>query len=109
MTAQEKSELDAIVKAMADTGMVSKIILFGSQARGEAMPDSDIDLCALTHIKDRNPVDITVDLRMKIYDVQKSPLDLLTYNQDEFIYHAKRKTSFEHEIAEHGVVLYERG
>lgn len=108
MDSRVKSELDAIVKVMVDTGWVSKIILFGSQARGEEMPDSDIDLCALTPIKDRHPLDITVDLRMKLYDIQKSPMDLLTYNQDEFARHAARPTSFEYEIAQNGVVLYER-
>ena len=47
MTMTRKKELDAIVKAFADTGLVTKIILFGSFARGEEAPGSDIDLCAL--------------------------------------------------------------
>ncbi|MDR1558387.1 MAG: nucleotidyltransferase domain-containing protein [Clostridiales bacterium] len=34
--------LNNVVKAIADTGMVSKIILFGSIARGEETPDSDM-------------------------------------------------------------------
>ena len=109
MNVARKKELDAIVKAFADTGLVTKIILFGSLARGNEMPGSDIDLCALTSVNDRHPADVGIDLRMKIHDIQASPLDLLTYNQDEFILHAKRPASFEHEIAEHGVVLYERG
>ena len=105
MTENIKTELDTIVKTMVNTGLVSKIILFGSQAQGSGTQDSDIDLCALTNIKDRHPSDITVDLRMELYGIQKSPLDLFTYNQDEFPEHAKRATSFEHEIATSGVVL----
>jgi predicted nucleotidyltransferase len=104
-----KNEIDSIVKAISDTGLVSKIILFGSLANGAGAAESDIDLCALTPITDRHPADITIDLRMKLYGIQTLPLDLFTYNQDDFEYHAKRATSFEHEIAEHGVVLYERG
>jgi predicted nucleotidyltransferase len=104
-----KNEIDAIVNAIADTGLVSKIILFGSLARGSEAAGSDIDLCALTSVTDRHPADITIDLRMKLYGIQTLPLDLFTYNQDDFLRHAKRPTSFEHEIAEHGVVLYERG
>ena len=103
-----QEEIDAIVQAIADTGFVTKIILFGSLARGEEASAGDIDLCALTTIKDRHPADITIDLRMKVHDIQTFPLDLFTYNQDDFFYHAKRPTSFEHEIAEHGVVVYER-
>ena len=108
MTAQIQNELNTIVKTIANTGMASKIILFGSLARGEDKPDSDIDLCVLTPITDRRPRDITVDLRMAIWNVQKTPLDLLTYNQERFAHHASRTTSFEHKINTEGVVVYER-
>ena len=108
MTEQIQNELDAIVKTIADTGIASKIILFGSMARGEVTPDSDIDLCVLTPITDRRPRDMKVELRMAILDVQKTPLDLLMYNQDSFNEHARRPTSFEHMISTQGRVLYER-
>jgi len=101
-------ELNKIVGALAQTGIVSRIFLFGSYARGEETPDSDIDLCVLTPVKDRRPIDITIDLRMKLAGIKKMPLDLLTFNQDEFFSHAKRPTSFQHEIAENGVLLYEQ-
>ena len=107
MTDQLKEELDVIVKTIVDTGMASKIILFGSAARGEETRDSDIDLCVLTPITDRRPRDITVDLRMAIWDVQKTPLDLITYNHERFEYHASRDRSFENTINKEGVVLFE--
>jgi len=107
MDGRVKSELDNIVRVLAETGTVSKIFLFGSYASGEETPDSDIDLCVLTTEKDRRPIDITVDLRMKLWDVQKMPMDLLTYNHDEFLARAEYSSSFQHHIKEHGVVLYE--
>ena len=107
MTDELIKELDAIIKTIAATGMVSKIILFGSAARGEFMPDSDIDLCVLTPIKDRRPRDITVDLRKRLWGIKKMPLDLLTYNQDRFEVHAARDGSFENIIRKEGVILYE--
>ena len=108
MTAQIQNELNTIVKTIADTGIVSKIILFGSMARGEETPDSDIDLCVLTPIKDRRPIDISIDLRRKLFNVKHVPLDLLTYNQDRFAEHAASPTSFAHHINNEGVVVYER-
>jgi predicted nucleotidyltransferase len=39
-----KTELDKIVTTLTDTGIVTKIILFGSYARGEETPKSDIEL-----------------------------------------------------------------
>ena len=107
MTEQVKSELNNIVKTIADTGIVSKIILFGSFARGDETPDSDIDLCVLTPIKDRRPLDISIELRQKLWGVKKMPLDLLTYNQEHFNYQAARPRSFENIINTEGVAVYE--
>ena len=108
MTEQVQSELDAIVKTIADTGVVSKIILFGSFARGEETPDNDIDLCVLTPITDRRPLDISIDLRMAVRKLQKSPLDLLTYNHERFAERAAQPRSFKNLINSEGITLYER-
>ena len=108
MTEAVREELDRIVNALIETGIVSKIILFGSHARGEERPDSDIDLCVLTPEKDedRRLTEIEIDLGIKLYDVQEKALDLLLYNQDEFSARAESSRSFQHHIMEHGVVLY---
>jgi predicted nucleotidyltransferase len=109
MTNQAKIDLDAIIKTIADTGIVSKIILFGSMARGDETPNSDIDLCVLTPITDRRPIDIAIDLRKKLRNLKrKTPLDILAYNQDRFAEHASRSSSFANVINTEGVVVYER-
>ena len=108
MTEKVKSELDRIVEVLVETGIVSKIILFGSHARGDATPDSDIDLCVLTPEADegRHLTEVEIDLGVKLYDVQERALDLLVYNQDAFSVRAKSSRSFQRHIMEHGVVLY---
>jgi len=100
-----KKELGNIVRVLVDTGTVSQIFLFGSYARGEETPESDIDLCVLTPEKDKHPVEIAIEYRKKIFDVKTMPLDLLVFNRDEFYTNAKRSSSFQHEIA-NGVLLY---
>ena len=100
--------LDAIVGAIADTGMATKIILFGSLAKGGDKPGSDIDLCVLTHIADRRPVDIAIDLRRALFSVSELPLDILAYNHDLFYEHAAKPASFANIIDKEGVVIYER-
>ena len=107
MNERIRKELDAMVEVLVETGIVTKIILFGSQACGEETPDSDIDLCVLTTVRDRHPIDVGVDLRIKLYEIQETPLDLLAYNQDEFFFHAERPTSFENHIVREGMTLYE--
>ena len=108
MTEKVKTELDRIVGTLAETGIVSKIILFGSYARGEETAKSDIDLCVLTPEEDkgRRLKNITVDFGLKLFDKVDTSLDLLVYNQDEFSARAESSRSFQHHIMEHGVVLY---
>jgi predicted nucleotidyltransferase len=108
MDEKVKTELDNIVRALAATGTVSKIFLFGSYASGEETPDSDIDLCVLTPEKVESHFKTAADFRRKLLDVKTMPLDLLAFNQDEFDFHAKRPSSFHHEIAANGVLLYEQ-
>ena len=107
MNENVKNELDRIVSVLTGTGIVSRIFLFGSYATGEEAVGSDIDLCVLTPVKDRNPIDITVDLRARLYGVKTMALDLFTCNQDTFFNRAAYAGSLEHEIAKHGVTLYE--
>jgi uncharacterized protein len=106
MTSTVKNELDRIVSTLADTGIVSKIILFGSHARGDDSPGSDIDICVLTWVKDKHPIELIADFRSKVRGVRTMPLDLLAYNQEHFYSIAERPTSFEHEIAKDGVLIY---
>jgi predicted nucleotidyltransferase len=106
MTDTVKSELDRIVSTLVNTGIVTKIILFGSYAKGEETSASDIDLCVLTRVSDRDPLDLTIDLRVKLIKVRERPLDLFAYNQDDFSADASRPGSFQYSIAKDGVVLY---
>jgi predicted nucleotidyltransferase len=109
MNEKIKNELDKIVDTLANTGIVSRVFLFGSYAKGEETPDSDIDLCVLSPITDKTPVDLIADFRLKTWDVRKTPLDLLAYNHENFYHYAANPTSFEREIAENGVLIYEHG
>ncbi len=43
MNPSVKTELDKIVNTLAETGIVTKIILFGSYAKGEETPNSDVE------------------------------------------------------------------
>jgi len=102
-----KAELDRIVSTLASTGLVTKVILFGSYAKGEETPRSDIDLCVLTTVKDRRPLDVSIELQMKLFYIADTSLDLFAYNQDDFFARAKCSGTFQNDIIKQGVVLYE--
>ena len=48
-TATVTSELDEIVAKIIEAGKPLKVVLFGSRARGDHRPDSDIDLLIVEH------------------------------------------------------------
>lgn len=109
MNEKIKNELDNIVQTLVNTGIVSRIFLFGSCARGEETPNSDIDLCVLTPMKNKRPIELIIDFRLKLMNVKTMPLDIFAYNQDDFYDRAThRLASFHREIAETGVLLYDR-
>jgi predicted nucleotidyltransferase len=107
MNPNVKNELDKIVRTLAETGIVTKIILFGSHAKGEETPDSDIDLCVLTPVNDKRPIELMSGFRKKLRGVKTMPLDLFAFNQDEFYSYVGCPASFQYEIAMNGVLLYE--
>ncbi len=107
MNQNVKTELDKIVSVLAETGIVTKIILFGSYARGDETPDSDIDLCVITPVNDKRPIELMSGFRKKLRGVKTMPLDLLAFNQNDFSYRAAYAGSLEHEFAKEGMVLYE--
>jgi predicted nucleotidyltransferase len=107
MDEKVKTELDNIVRVLADTGTVSRIYLFGSYASGEETPDSDIDICVLTPEKADDDFELAGHYLRKIIDVKTMPLDLLVYNQEKFDSYTDFPASFQYEIAENGVLLYE--
>jgi len=107
MNEKVKTELDNIVRALAETGTVSRIYLFGSYSCGEETEDSDIDICVLTPEKNMDCWDLISFYRRKLRGIKTMPLDLLAFNQDKFDTYTDFSGSFQHEIAKNGVLLYE--
>jgi uncharacterized protein len=77
--------LDAMVKAIVDEVAPERIILFGSRARGQAQPDSDVDLVVIEkenfgpdHSRSRETARIRQALRP--FRVAK---DVLVFSEDE--------------------------
>ena len=93
----------------------SKIILFGSRARGVATPDSDVDLMV---ILDDNDVAKTYEERISkklfisklVREINyETALDILVYSKEELRLLKERGNSFLNAIEKNGKVIYEKG
>ena len=73
--------LDEIVQRIVDAFHPRRIVLFGSRARGEAGPDSDVDL--MVEMESDLPPRarrLTVD---RVFGLRDWPMDLLVYTPEE--------------------------
>ena len=81
-----------------------KVILFGSYARGNANPDSDVDILVIGSFEGRS-VDRSVEIRMKLRP--DFPMDLLVRTPERVRERIEMGDSFMREILDQGKVLYE--
>lgn len=98
--------IDQIVRKIADAVHPRRIVLFGSRARGDARPDSDIDLMVELESTQR-----TVERTARVYEAIHPvgwPLDLVVYTPEEIEASRGYRYSFVTTIESEGKVLYER-
>jgi predicted nucleotidyltransferase len=91
-----------------------KIILFGSTARGEATPDSDIDLMVVLDNDNvartyEERADKKLAIRKLVRDINyKYALDILVYSKKELSLLKEYGNYFIEEIEKTGKVIYEK-
>ena len=73
--------IKAITKNIVDRFNPKRIILFGSHARGEAGPDSDLDLF-IEMETDRRPPERAIAVS-SLFGLRTWPLDVVVYTPDE--------------------------
>ncbi|WP_094546351.1 nucleotidyltransferase domain-containing protein [Petroclostridium xylanilyticum] len=97
-----KNDIDRIKDQIISHYAPSKIILFGSQAKGTATSKSDIDLCI---IKDTdNKKELLTDMYLNVES--NKPFDLLLYTTDEWYDCVNDTTSFAYLINKKGITIY---
>lgn len=98
--------LDQIVEQIVRVLDPEKIILFGSYARGDAGPDSDVDIAVIAETdqpKGRVSGEIAWSLRHL-----HLPLDIILFAPNRWRYFRQVWSSFPSIIEDTGRVLYER-
>lgn len=99
-------EIDSIVASIVRYRQPTRVLLFGSRARGDEGPDSDIDLCVLFNALPKRKLEVLQDLYRGLYGLDVGPVDLVVYEESSFFKRASRPHSFESRIATEGVALY---
>ena len=92
---------------------LARIILFGSQASGEATETSDLDLFVVT-ASDQTPATyrekqaIYLDVARLLRDIRReAPVDLIVHTRPMHARFIEMDSAFAREVQQKGVVLYE--
>ena len=97
--------LDLIVKRLVKAAQPTRIIMFGSHARGDAGEGSDLDLLVVKR-EVANRVEEMVRLRRAVGAVDFG-VDILVYTPDEFAVKRNWSSTAVYWAAREGKVLYE--
>lgn len=104
--AKNEELLEIIATKIADAIDPQKIVLFGSWARDDRDPHSDIDLLII-HESDLPRPQRYAQVR-RLFWGMGIPMDILVYTPEEFERYQSVPGSFTHTVAREGKVLYAR-
>jgi predicted nucleotidyltransferase len=99
-------QIDRMVRRIVRRFHPEKIILFGSQARGDASPDSDVDLLVVMDFEG-SELDKTVEVRGALGN-RAVPTDVILSRPEDFAWRKEIVGTIEYPAAREGKVLYAR-
>ncbi len=99
-------QIDRMVKRIVRRFHPETIILFGSQARGDAGPDSDVDLLVVMDFEG-SKLDKTVEVRGALGN-HAVPTDIILSRPADFAWRKEIVGTIEYPATREGKVLYAR-
>jgi predicted nucleotidyltransferase len=93
-----------MVKRIVEQFRPEKIILFGSHARGQAGPDSDVDLLVVMPVEG-SVREKRLEIRRALHDIP-APLDILVSSPEDFAWRKDVVGTIEWPASREGTVLY---
>jgi uncharacterized protein len=99
-------QIQKIVNRIVERFHPEQIILFGSQARGDAGPDSDVDLLVVMPVEGSKR-EKQLEIRMALHDIHV-PKDVIVSTFEEFAWRKEIVGTIERPAARQGKVLYAR-
>ncbi|MDP1591073.1 MAG: nucleotidyltransferase domain-containing protein [Prosthecobacter sp.] len=98
--------LDHVTKAIVDRFHPKRIMVFGSHARGDARPDSDLDLFVEMDTL-RRPPERAIEVS-EVFGLRSWPMDIVVYTPEEVRRLRHVSGTLLSVIEKEGKVLYEQ-
>jgi predicted nucleotidyltransferase len=101
-----RARIDDMVRRIVRKFQPELVILFGSHARGEAGPDSDVDLLVVLDFEG-SALEKGLEIYQALYD-RRVPLDVIVTRPGDFAWRKEVVGTIEWPAAREGKVLYAR-
>jgi predicted nucleotidyltransferase len=102
---RDTEAIKRLTELLIEAARPKRIIMFGSQARGEAGEDSDLDVMVVEElVSDRAGEMVRLNRLLRSFDI---PVDLLVVSAEKFNYWCDTPGNVYFEAATEGEVLYE--
>ena len=101
-----RAQIDRMVKRIVKQFDPEKIILFGSHARGDAGPDSDVDLLVVLAVEG-SKLETCVEIRGALGEISV-PVDVIVTTPEDFAWRKDTVGTIEWPATKEGKVLYAR-
>jgi len=102
---RDTETIKRLTELLIEAAKPNRIIMFGSQARGEADEDSDLDVMVVEEaVSDRVGEMVRLNRLLRSLDI---PVDLLVVSAEKFNYWCDTPGNVYFEAATEGEVLYE--
>ena len=101
-----QTEIRKMVRRIVRRFHPERVILFGSHARGEAGPDSDVDLLVVMPVEGLKHKK-QVQIRVALHDI-RVPKDIIVTTPEDFEWRKEIPGTIEYPAAREGRVLYAR-
>jgi predicted nucleotidyltransferase len=105
-TTTDWAQIDRMVKRIVRKFRPQQVILFGSQARGDAGPDSDVDLLVVMDFEG-SAFEKRVEVRNALHDILV-PFDVIVTRPEDFAWRKDVVGTIEWPAVREGKVLYAR-
>jgi predicted nucleotidyltransferase len=106
MRTSVRKQIQSMVRRIVSQFDPEQIILFGSLARGQAGPDSDVDLLVVMPVEGSKRAK-QLEIRAAVHDVHL-PKDIIVSRSEEFQWRKDTVGTIEHPAVREGRVLYAR-
>ena len=104
MVNMEQNIIDSL-KAVKHGYPDAQFIIFGSEARGSAAKDSDVDICVVFPIINKDYFELAAELTIEIRKYLDRALDVIVIDKLNFDQRSKESWTLEHVIKTEGFAV----